>query len=262
MNIKPTPLQFALWGIILTALVCSKVQASQDEKTLEVAVGWSKPPYVNSTDDSGFELDLARKIFARMGYKFKPIYVPYGRSVGLLMRGRVDAALTLTKNLATDQVQLTDNYIQYQNVAISLRSQNVTIERPKDLNHFAIAAYQTASKNLGAEYALAAKQAPLYIELPDQKKQVAMLLNGHVSVVVMDVNIFNDLQATMEPKASRKAVTIHNIFPPNSYQVGFLKSNLKNQFNHALKDYLESQDHAQLVKKYRIFNKHAELNDL
>ncbi|WP_166425970.1 transporter substrate-binding domain-containing protein [Paraglaciecola sp. 20A4] len=262
MSIKPNLLQFALWGIILSVLACSKVQANKDKQTLEVAVGWSKPPYVNSTDDSGFELDLVRKIFSHMGYAFKPIYVPYGRSVDMLVRGHVDAALTLTKTLAGDQVQLTDNYIQYQNVAISLQSQNIAIKRPKDLNHFAIAAYQTASKNLGAEYALAAKQAPLYVELPDQKKQVAMLLGGHVSVVVMDVNIFNDLQAILEPAASRKAVTIHNIFAPNSYQVGFLKSELKNQFNQTLKDFLESPEYALLVKKYHIFDEHVDLTNL
>lgn len=252
MNMKHPMLQLAVWGI-LTSLISYKVLASNDDKILEVAVGWSKPPYVNAADDSGFELDMIRQIFARMGYKFKPVYVPYGRSLSLLQSGRVDGALTLSENAAVPPVQLTDSYIQYQNVAVSLQSKHLDIKQPKDLAGYAIAAYQTAAKNLGEQYAYAVKQAPLYVELPDQTKQVAMLLNGNVSVLIIDVNIFNNLQAVLEPGTNRQPITIHHIFSPSDYHVGFLNPNLAQDFNQALKAYQTSLAHQELVHKYNIF---------
>lgn len=238
------------------------VNASAEPKTndIEVAVGWSKPPYVNSADNSGFELDLARHVFAKMGYTFKPIYVPYGRSLSMLKNQKVQAVLTVSDTADVSGISLSDVYIEYQNVAVTLQARDIKLHQPKDLQQYVISAYQTASKNLGQEFALAAQKAPLYVELPDQQKQVAMLLNGNVSVAIMDVNIFAHLQALIEPSNQLTPVTVHHLFAPNHYRVGFLNEELRNRFNQALLEVQESAALKELVHKYSMYRDDTLLN--
>ena len=64
-----------------------------------------------------------------------------------------------------------------------------------------------------------------YIELPDQSKQVAMLLLGRTDVVVMDINIFNYLSKEHLGKDHMANVDVHRIFPTNSYHLGFFDEN-------------------------------------
>lgn len=238
------------------------VNALAEAKTniIEVAVGWSKPPYVNSADNSGFELDLARHVFTKMGYTFKPIYVPYGRSLSMLKNQNVQAALTVSEKADVSGISLSDVYIEYQNVAVTLQARDIKLKQPKDLQQYVMSAYQTASKNLGEEFTLAAHKAPLYVELPDQQKQVAMLLNGNVSVVIMDVNIFTHLQALLEPSHQLTPVTVHNLFAPNRYRVGFSNQQLRDRFNQALLEVQESEAFEGLVQKYSMYRDDAELN--
>ncbi len=74
------------WLFLLATLLLSlQVKA----KNVEVAVGWTKPPYVIEKNDTGFEIELLRNIFKAMGHTFVPIYVPYGRSSYLLQMGRL-----------------------------------------------------------------------------------------------------------------------------------------------------------------------------
>ncbi|GGZ73050.1 substrate-binding periplasmic protein [Paraglaciecola chathamensis] len=253
MNIARPLIQLVSWAILVSSVFLVKALANDSTQNLSIAVGWSKPPYVIALNDTGYEVELARQVFKRMGYSITPVYVPYGRTLSMLKSAKVDAALTLSENTATQTIHLTDSYIQYQNVAISLQSSNFKIKRPNDLAKHSVASFQTATKILGKAYADSIKQVPLYLELPDQRRQVGMLLNGSISVLVMDVNIFNHLHSALEPIESRQLVSIHNIFPPSHYHVGFLNSELKEQFNRALNDFQASQAYEILVKKYHIF---------
>ncbi|QHJ09882.1 hypothetical protein FX988_00090 [Paraglaciecola mesophila] len=253
MNTARPLIRLVLWAVMLPSLFLVKTLANDSNKHLSIAVGWSKPPYVIALNDTGYEIELARNVFKRMGYSITPVYVPYGRTLSMLKNTKVDAALTLSGNTATQSIHLTHSYIQYQNVAVSLQSSNFKINRPNDLAQHSVASFQTATQILGKAYADAIKKAPLYVELPDQRRQVGMLLNGSISVLVMDVNIFNHLHSALESIEDRQSVNIHNIFPPTHYHVGFLNVELKEQFNQALSDFQASQAYDTLVKKYHIF---------
>jgi polar amino acid transport system substrate-binding protein len=235
-------------GLIISCFFTATAQANVNQLT--VAVGWNKPPYVISKNDSGFELDLVRGVFALMGYQIKPIYVPYGRTQKMLQRGQVDAAMSLSAKSGVNIELLSRRYISYQNTAISLKRDNLDIQQIEDLAKYSVVGFQNAAKNLGDRYAQAVAKAHYYMELPDQNKQVGMLLQGNIAVAVMDINIFVHLSRERTGKNQLAVVDTHNIFPATDYSVGFTNTALKTAFDKALSQYQNSHKYLELVKYY------------
>jgi polar amino acid transport system substrate-binding protein len=235
-------------GLLISCLFSATVQAKVNQLT--VAVGWNKPPYVISKNDSGFELDMVRAIFALMGYQINPIYVPYGRTHKMLQRGKVDAAMSLNAKSGVSIELLSRRYISYQNTAISLKRNKLVIQQIEDLAKYSVVGFQNATKNLGDRYAQAVAKTPYYMELPDQNKQVGMLLQGNITVAVMDINIFVHLSRQRTGKNKLAVVDTHNIFPATDYSMGFTNTALKKAFNKALSQYQNSHNFLELVKDY------------
>ncbi|UAA38198.1 transporter substrate-binding domain-containing protein [Paraneptunicella aestuarii] len=219
-------------------------------RTLEAAVGWTKPPYIIAETDSGFELDLVRQVMKSLGHKINPIYVPYGRSYSMLENNQVDLTLTLSEQVGVHISKLSDVYVTYQNVAISLKKSNVTINQIADLQHYSVVAFQNARMLLNKTFSDAVAKNDMYIELPYQRNQVEMLFNGNTDVVVMDINIFNHLSRELTGKNQMEKVNVHNLFPLNHYRVGFADPVLRYDFNQALGNFVETQEYRDLVKKY------------
>lgn len=243
---KPT---FASASIYLTliALIGSHGIAA---KTLDVAVGWTKPPYVIADGNTGFELDLVRAVFDKIGHEIVPIYVPYGRSHAMLKNGVVDLTLTLNDKHNIDANTLSDVYVTYQNVAISLKSAELQLNAISDLQYHTVVAFQNASIVLGQEFSDSIKQSRLYIELPDQKKQVEMLLLGNTALIVMDINIFKHISKELRGVDQTHVVDFHFLFPANPYRAGFKDLDLKNAFNLALSDFIQSDQYEWLKYRY------------
>lgn len=222
--------------------------------TLDVAVGWSKPPYIIEESDSGFELELVSKVMGSLGYQLNPVYVPFGRTQSLLENGEVDLTLTVNHSLGINSDQLSDVYVVYQNVAITLKQNNINISRIADLEDYSIVAFQNASMILGRQYNESTSRNHLYLELPDQKNQVEMLFQESVDVIVMDVNIFNHLSKKITGKSQKDKVRIHPLFPQSRYRVGFLDTTLKFKFNKALAQFVLTPEYEQLNRKYDLYS--------
>ena len=211
-------------------------------------------PYVIEKDDSGFEIELLRDVFKAMGHTFVPIYVPYGRSSYLLQMGKVDAAMTLSPRLNIEPAVMSVPYIQYHNVAITLKGRGITIEQISQLERYSVVAFQNASIFLGEEYKLASENASFYMELPEQKKQVEMLLLGRTDVVVMDINIFNYLSKEILGKSHMDNIDIHRIFPVSSYALGFYDAKLRDAFNKAQQTFKKLPQYQKLIDKYEFLD--------
>jgi polar amino acid transport system substrate-binding protein len=236
-------------SLLATCLLSMSVQG----KELDVAVGWTKPPYVISNDNTGFELDMVRAVLKTLGHSVIPIYVPFGRSVVMLSQGQVDMALTVNQRLIAEPEMLSDVYIVYQNVAISLKSKKLTISTIADLSKYSIVAFQNSTIVLGEEYNQVVTNSRMFTELPEQKRQTEMLLLGNTDVVVMDINIFIHFSRELAGISQLEKVDIHPIFPPSPYHVGFKDPVLKQQFNVALADFVLTQEYTELVNKYEFY---------
>ncbi len=222
-------------------------------RELSVAVGWHKPPYVEQESDSGFELELVREVFELLGNEIHFIYVPYGRSYTLVDQGLVDASLTLSTEVETQKVFLSDVYIEYQNVAISLPTSNAQIERVQDLQQYSIVAFQNAHRVLSEEFTQVSKLSPHYIEVPDQTRQVEMLLQGNFQIAVMDVNIFLHISQTLLEQMTADKFAFHPVFRTSPYRIGFKDRLLRDRFNVALAKFKSSSDYQNLFARYPIY---------
>ncbi len=220
-------------------------------KKINIAVGWNKPPYVIEKENSGFEIEMIRTIFKNMGHELDIIYTPFGRSSTLLKKGIVDVGMTISPRVDIAPAVSSSSYITYHNVAISLKGRGISLNKISQLSKYSIIAFQNASISLGQEYLTAVDNSVFYIELPDQDKQVAMLLLGRTDIVVMDINIFNYLSKEHLGRDHMANVDVHRIFPTTAYHLGFFDEKLKNLFNKELMEYKKSFSYQQLIKKYQ-----------
>lgn len=227
------------------------ISVSLEARQIDVVAGWNKPPYIVTSDNSGFEIELAKKILARLGHSINPIYVPFGRTVRQLKSGRADIVLTVNLSHEISAEYLTDEYVTYQNSAISLASRQLDLHSVDDLKNYTVLAFQTARRVLGADFANATGEHRGYLEIADQGRQVRMLLLGSVDIAVMDRNIFSWLRSQLPP-AQQKDVRIHNLFKQTSYRAAIADKALREGFNRELKAMMEDGQYQMLADKYRL----------
>ena len=91
------------------------------KQTFKVVVGLSKPPYVIKEAQAGFELELIRQVLTNIGKTPEFIFIPYGRSEKMLELSDISAVMTVNQQMFPKNDQLSESYINYQNVAISLK---------------------------------------------------------------------------------------------------------------------------------------------
>lgn len=235
------------FGICIWLIACSSTVSA---KTYYLAVGWSKPPYVIADTNSGFEIELIKQIFAELGHDIQPLYVPFGRTTSLLKHGEVDIGLTLNERHDIDSGWLSDPYIGYQNVAISISDKNLEINSIDDLLGYSVVGFQSASIVLGEKYAEVVKDKKDYLELPDQSKQVQILLRRNVDVAIMDVNIFSYFKSTLAVKYQIIDTTIHQVFSANAYRAGISDDKLRAQFNQVLNKMIKDGRYKTILDKF------------
>lgn len=221
-------------------------------KDIRVIVGLSKPPYVIEDQQSGYEIELVTEILNQMDYQPEFLYVPMGRSKRLLDNGVGDALMTVNNNIIINQDLISKPYIVYQNVAITKKDSDIVVDELADLKHYRVVAFQMANKLLGSEYAHSVLQNANYMEIPDQFRQVKLLLEGKMDVAVMDVNIFKYFLGLVGGRELENKVTVHNVFPRNPYSMAFKDAQLVGQFNQAIARVMASDKYQELLKKYRL----------
>lgn len=222
-------------------------------KELVLVAGWEKPPYVISAQNSGFEIELMAQVLGQLNYSISVLYVPYGRTYEIFKREQADIGLTLSPKLGVPENLLSLPYVTYQNVAISLNKNTIKLDKLSELKNLSVIAFQSASKVLGPGFATAVNSNPFYLELPDQRRQVELLLIGSVDVVVMDINIFNYFGQLIEGENQMAHVKVHNFFAPTHYSAAIKDPQLLSEFNLALTRFITSERYRELVAKYQLF---------
>ncbi|GAC16362.1 substrate-binding periplasmic protein [Aliiglaciecola lipolytica] len=244
-------LYFILLYYIANLFVVNETLAKD---VIDFAVGWDKPPYVMDRAKSGFEVELIEDVVERMGYKANFVQIPYGRSYEIHNMPDIDAVTTLSSKLESKKISLSNVYIQYQNVAVTLASSDLVLDEVSDLSQLSIVAFQSAHRVLGEDFSKMASANRAYREVPDQTRQLKLLFSQKTQVIIMDVNIFAHIKKALEKNADEQQVVIHQLFTPNLYRAGFINHKLQMEFDNVLPAYLTSKDYQQLVQKYQFYN--------
>ncbi len=234
-------------GLFVSILLLCCTSVGVSAATLTVLVGQQKPPYINTANISGYEVELLAEVAARMGFEPIFVFVPNARIKPLLEQGEGDVASL--QPVSSDETGLfySNPYIRYQNIAVSRATDELVISHSSDLGRYTVLAFQNARTVLGPDYTDMAKISAGYRETVDQQAQLKMLLQQRVQVVVMDRNIFNYYRL-QEDNAGNLA--LHALFDSTLYRAAFRDAALQRAFDRALLSVMLDSWYQRLQRKY------------
>lgn len=227
------------WGIGL--LYACALQAAP----LQIALGESKMPYVNAETQSGIEYELVTRALRDAGYAFEVLHLPNKRAQMQFSHGQLDAVIVTAGDTVSEP------YIAYKNMAITLCERRIVVGKVTDLAPYQTGAFNNAGKFLGEDFARIAADPEHYREISPQKLLNRMLLAKRIDVAIADINIFQHDQAEADPQA-RQPLCPFAVFPPTLYRMQFRDPTIRDRFNQALGQLQTSGFYEALAKKYKL----------
>ena len=224
-------------------------------KEVSIIFGLALPPYVIQENNSGFEVDIIREALAVKGHTLKPIYASFMMISQSLKDNKADGAQRGNAELAEGSGYFyADNQtVSYQDVAITLKKNNLKIDSVNDLKDKKVVAFQGASKFLGADFGTAVANNPNYSETAFELKKTQQLYANGLQVFVGDVNIFKYYKAKVTGLDTTQEVVFHKIFSnkdiKNNHAV-FKEKQIRDDFDAGLKQLKASGKYQEIIKKY------------
>jgi len=225
------------------------------ESYIELLAGLSKPPFVMAEEDKGMQIEIIEAAFAKSNKFVRFTYLPMNRHLDVFHSRGFDGIITLESHEKEWGISLSQPYIIYQNVVVTLTDSNLKLNDINDLANLKVAAFQNATRFLGESYNTVFKHSDNYTELADQQSQIGLLFSGRVDAVILDVNIFKHLLAIKRQEKSNagiynKAYEIHFLFTPRAYTAGFKNKELSQQFDHGIKAIMADGSYQQIIDSY------------
>ncbi|KKO45459.1 polar amino acid ABC transporter [Arsukibacterium ikkense] len=215
--------------VILFILMFSSTLYATDS-TLRIAVN-DGPPwafYDETKGVTGIDVEIIRHIFNSLGYKTEFHLLGYNRLIKEFNEGKYDVASPAA--FPPEHGYLTVSYLPFQDVAVSIKYNNLTLEHISDLKGKKIIAYQFASTVLGEEFAGIVKNAN-YIEMAERELQLKLLVNNRADVVVGERRL---LTYIIQQQFPNQQLAIHPIFVTTAYGAIVKDPLLQQQFDQEL----------------------------
>lgn len=220
--------RFLCFGLLFSALT------SADEVTM--SFGERIPPFCFPETNTGIELEVIGEALAVKGHKLVPKYYTFARIPVAFKLKQVNAAMT---DLGEDLTAFGGHYGQpavwYDNVFITLKERNLSIKTPADLKGLSVISFHGARKRYPDWLEPLAADGK-YVPINDQEKQVLMLMNKRVDVVLSDRSIFKYFSKQLLSSnrlANLPAVTEHKFTEVdlNNYRPIFRSKRVRDDFN-------------------------------
>jgi polar amino acid transport system substrate-binding protein len=221
-------------------------------EVINLTAGLSKPPFViaNNDSNSGIQLDLIKAIFAEEGKEVSFSHMALARSFSNVEKWHSDGMITVPSEHKYENVFISESYVKYQNVVVTLEEEDITINSLTDLKGKEVIAFQTARKFLGSDYVNAVGQASEYREISDQMRQIKMLFAKRTQALVLDISIFKFFVHNHKGKQYRKPYRVHWLFAPRLYSAGFKNKADCEAFNRGLAKIKANGKYQQILDKY------------
>ena len=236
--------------LILFAMPSTFLSAAE----VRVAFGEKIPPFCFPATDSGIEVEVIGEALAFRGHVLKPEYYPFARIPVAFLAHNVDAAMTdLGRNMESEGGLYGDPAVFYDNVFITLKERNITINKPEDLQGLSVIAFSGAAKRY-PEWLQHVQDSNLYYEQNNQALQALTLDRQHYDVVLSDRNIFKyfTLHLRREKGFDPKPVEEQHFVElnPMDYRPVFWDEHIRDDFNAGLKHLKETGRYQEIYDKY------------
>lgn len=220
-----------------------------------VGFGKDKPPFVFGIDGKGLEIDIFREALALEGHGLTVKHFDNGALVDAVARGRVDAVATAHSD--DPNLCRVERFIQFENVAISLESKSLEVDKIDDLVSYRVVAWERAYKDLGERFfQLFAPENrgsdSTYLEHHSQEAQVKMFWMDRADLLVIDKVIFEWYRNQMPPALqSQRPVRFHPLFEtPTYYPALFADEALCQEFRTGLRKLKSRGGYQDLYESY------------
>lgn len=239
---------FSLLGIFLST--------NSFAKEVVIGFGKNKSPFAIQETGQGLEIDIFREALAFSGHTLAVVHIENKGLLPALISKRVDGVAT-----ARDSERRfceVNKFIEFDNVAISLKSRNLKIESVSDLKAYTIVAWENAYQDLGTEFNRLFKPdvhelLPAgYFEHRNQEAQNAMFWAGRTDLIVVDTTIFGWYKKQLSSQFhTDQAIQEHRIFGEKTYFPALFKDTvLCEEFRVGLERLKKEKRYQQLFDKY------------
>lgn len=237
-----------LLGATLFALGCQA-------KELVIAFGIDKPPFVFGQEQRGLEIDILREALKYKGYTIKVVHAPNYKLQTAVKEMGVDGAATVRE--ANDGAFYSDNYIGFENYAVSKKRDRLKIDSVSDLKGKSLVAWENAYRDLGPQFealfnpGIKDGYRRKYHEIASQREQNLMFWKNKAQVLIVDKTIFLWYRKTLAKDAdTAPEVEFHDIFPTRTYfQVAFKDVKVRDDFNAGLRYIRSTGKYQELVDR-------------
>ncbi|MBV8649474.1 transporter substrate-binding domain-containing protein [Paludibacterium sp.] len=244
-------LKWGMRGFCMLAILLGAMQpAHAAEPAVRVLFGLNKPPYIIEGEHRGLEYELISTVFADMGYRIDPVFVPPARMVSLVRAGAFDVATTVRASSGLPGFYSAP-YMQYQNMAFVLAKRRIILRSVDDLSDYSVVAFQNAHLVLGDAFRHMTLHNVRYLEVSPQWIENNLLYSGHVDVAVADRRIFQYFNQEVKSHLdTRQPIRMFALFAPTDYQAVFHDGHLRDLFNKSLARIKQDGRYDAVVARY------------
>ena len=225
-------------------------------KTLKVAFGFDKPPFVfGKSGAKGIEPDLFKAIMKPYGYRIDAVQMSKYYLEHILDRSdEYNATSSITRREDEHGIYYSGDFIFYENYVITPKSSHLTIRNLDDLAHVDFVAWNGAWHDLGPQFERYFNPTDglyreRYHDNPSQKEDVRKFFAGEYDAIVIDKNIFQWYKTHF---SNRREYDYHPIFPKKEGSCSaFRSAKLRDLFNAGLARIRANGDYAKIVQYNR-----------
>ena len=209
---------------------------------LHLSAPWSF--YNADAQLDGIEYQLVSRIFQRAGYQPKYELHSYSRLLKQFADKKLDCASPVAVNI--DGASYTAPYLPFKDVALSLADKQLALTSLTQLATKRIVAYQQARQILGPEFNQVIAQAS-YVEMAERERQLELLFNDRVDVVIGEQRVLLYLAAQLSPL---QQLTVHELFAEQAYPAACWQPELTAIFNAGMQQMRQSGELQQILAQY------------
>lgn len=219
-------------------------------KTLVVASSEGPPHTINSEEGlNGIDLDIVKAVLNMMGHQVKFEFMGLKRAHREVLLGRVDAMAPIFSTQDIEGFYISDPIVAYRPMVFSLKENQFTPDVLLDLQGYSLVTFQGAPGYFGEDFLYLA-ETQFYQEMADMGIIPELLIKARYDFAVLDFYMFYYFYRLQDKALSTSIFTEHELIAPVSASVGFHSSELRDEFNLALEQFLQTDGYQTILTRY------------
>jgi ABC-type amino acid transport substrate-binding protein len=244
---------FLIFFILISALYATDT----NQKTLKVAFGFDKPPFVFGKNTlKGIEPDLIQESLRLMNYKVQAVRMTKDKLSTILdKKNDIDVVSTITPH--NKKLYYSDDFTYYKNYAITRKSEHLHLESMDDLKYLNFVTWNGAYNDLGEKFynmfnPIDGTNKKAYHDNIVQSDDVKLFFSGKADSLIIDKTIFHWYKKLFK---NNDKYTFHPIFPDEKiYPVTFRSKEIRDIFNEGFRRLKESGRYQEILNFYQTQN--------